>query len=99
MTSPTKSSLLWNIVDPDDPYDIRKSMIARLPDHSANFMGHNLEIVCLMQAAEIERLSEYLDEFKIKYREVSRKDLDRHSYEILIKELTEKNNFLAGFKI
>ena len=30
---------------------------------------------------------------------MSRKDLDRHSYEILIKELTEKNNFLAGFKL
>lgn len=29
-----RSSLLWNIVDPDDPYDIRKSMIARLPEHN-----------------------------------------------------------------
>lgn len=37
-----RSSLLWNVVDPDDPYDIRKSMIARLPDHTQNFMGGNL---------------------------------------------------------
>lgn len=29
-----KSSLLWNVVDPDDPYDIRKSMIVRLPEHT-----------------------------------------------------------------
>lgn len=46
-----QSSILWNVVDPDDPYDIRKSMIARLPDHSQNTMGGHLEIVCLMQAA------------------------------------------------
>lgn len=63
-----KSSLLWNVVDPDDPYDIRKSMIARLPEHTQNFMGGNLEIVCLMQAAEVERLNIYLSEFKLKYR-------------------------------
>ncbi len=46
-----KSSMLWNIIDPSDPYDIRKSMIARLPEHTQNFMGGNVEIVCLMQAA------------------------------------------------
>lgn len=26
-----KSSLMWNVIDPGDPYDIKKSMIARLP--------------------------------------------------------------------
>lgn len=26
-----KIRLLWNVADPDDPYDIRKSMISRLP--------------------------------------------------------------------
>ena len=46
-----KSSLLWNIIDPGDPYDIRKSMIARLPEHTHSFMGDNIQIVCLMQAA------------------------------------------------
>lgn len=38
----TRSSLLWNIVDPDDPYDIRKSMIANLPEHKHNLMSGNL---------------------------------------------------------
>jgi len=32
-------------------------MIANLPDHPQQFMGDHLELVCLMQAAEIERLS------------------------------------------
>lgn len=63
----TRSSILWNTIEPGDPYDIRKSMIARLPDHRENFMGTNLEIVCLMQAAEIERLNAFLAEFKMKY--------------------------------
>lgn len=98
MNPTTKSSILWNIVDPEDPYDIRKSMIAKLPEHSQNAMSGHLEIVCMMQAAEIERLAEYLDEFRIKFKEVSRKELDRHSYEVLIKELTEKNQYLANFK-
>lgn len=46
-----KSKLIWNIVEPGDPYDIRKSMIAKLPEHPKNFMGNNLEMVCLLQAA------------------------------------------------
>lgn len=37
-----KSSLMWNVIDPGDPYDIKKSMIARLPEHNCNFMGNNL---------------------------------------------------------
>lgn len=37
-----KIQLLWNVADPDDPYDIRKSMISSLPHHTQNFMGGNL---------------------------------------------------------
>lgn len=55
-----KKDVLWNIIEPGDPYDIRKytfyhfrSMIARLPGENKKFMGDNLEIVCLFQAAEI----------------------------------------------
>jgi hypothetical protein len=87
-----RHSVLWNVVDPDDPYDIRKSMIARLPEHAHTFMGANLEVVCLMQCAEIERLNVYLSEFQLRYRELERRELDRHSYEVLIKELSEKAN-------
>lgn len=43
-----------------------------------------------MQAAEIERLSEYLSEFKIRDRQQQRDWLDKHSYEEQIKELSEK---------
>ena len=44
----------------------------------------------MLQAAEIERLNQFLQEYQIRYRELERKELDRHSYEIQIKELTEK---------
>ena len=44
----------------------------------------------MLQAAEIERLNTFLQEYQIRYRELERKELDRHSYEIQIKELTEK---------
>lgn len=37
-----------------------RSMIANLPGKTNNFMGDNLELVCLLQAAEIERLNQYL---------------------------------------
>jgi DNA repair exonuclease SbcCD nuclease subunit len=87
----SKSSILWNVVEPGDPYDIKKSMIARLPDHPTTPMGSHLELVCLLQAAEIERLTDFLTENKAKYREVERRELDRHSYEIQIKELAERN--------
>lgn len=43
-------------------------MIARLPGEKRNFMGDNLEIVCLFQAAEIERLIDNLDDFRLKYQ-------------------------------
>lgn len=42
-------------------------MIARLPGESQNFMGEHLEIVCLLQAAEIERLIDNLDDYKLRY--------------------------------
>lgn len=76
----SKSSHLWNVQEPGDPYDIKKSMIARLPDHPPKPMGEHLEIICLLQSAEIERLSDYLAELQCRYREVEKKDLDRHSY-------------------
>jgi hypothetical protein len=40
-------------------------MIAKLPGNKVN-MGQHLELVCLLQAAEIERLCEYLEEYKLK---------------------------------
>lgn len=61
-----KRELLWNILEPGDPYDIKKSLIAKLPGDRKLFMGDSLEIVCLFQAAEIERLIENLDEYKLK---------------------------------
>lgn len=42
-------------------------MIAKLPGDKRLFMGDNLEMVCLFQAAEIERLIDNLDEYKLKY--------------------------------
>lgn len=39
-------------------------MIAQLPGGDNSFMGEHLEIVCLMQSAEIERLCEFLDDYK-----------------------------------
>ena len=36
-------------------------MIAKIPGDRHNFMGEHIELVCLMQAAEIERLHEYLE--------------------------------------
>lgn len=51
-TNANARSLMWNTVAPGDPYDIKKSLIAKLPGDS-KFMGDNLELVCLFQAAEI----------------------------------------------
>ena len=73
-------------------------MIAKLPGDKKVFMGDSLELVCLFQAAEIERLIENLEEFKLKYRENERKDLDRHSFEVQIKELTQKISDSDGQK-
>ena len=42
-------------------------MIAKLPGDSDNFMGANIELVCLLQAAEIERLIESLDDYKLRW--------------------------------
>jgi cell shape-determining protein MreC len=61
-------------------------------------MGGNLEVVCLMQAAEIERLNIYLADLQHKYKEHERSKLDRHSYEFQIKELTEKVNEAGQLK-
>ena len=41
-------------------------MIAKLPGDKKLFMGDHLEMVCLFQAAEIERLIENLDVYKLK---------------------------------
>ena len=61
-------------------------------------MGENLELVCLLQAAEIERLIESLEEYKLKYKEVEKKELDRHSYEVQIKELANQVGDGESFK-
>lgn len=46
-------------------------MIAKLPGKSVP-LGDKLEIVCLLQAAEIERLSDSLEEYHVKYEVVYR---------------------------
>ena len=57
MNNPAASSekrhLLWNMIDPGDPYDIKKSLIARMPGDTRIFMGEHQELVLLFQAAEI----------------------------------------------
>ena len=42
-------------------------MIAKLPGGKTRFMGENLELVCLFQAAEIERLIDNLDDYRLRY--------------------------------
>lgn len=42
-------------------------MIAKLPGEKKVFMGNNLEIVCLLQAAEVERLLDSLDDYRLRY--------------------------------
>ena len=42
-------------------------MIAKLPGVKDRFMGDNLEIICLFQAAEIERLIDNLDDYRLRY--------------------------------
>jgi hypothetical protein len=61
-------------------------MIAKLPGEN-KFMGESLELIVLFQGAEIERLTESLEDYKIKYNiklnrynEVSKVELDRHYY-------------------
>lgn len=43
-----------------------RSMIAKMPGDRKVHMGNHLELVCLLQAAEIERLCEFLDDYKLK---------------------------------
>lgn len=66
VTNVQKRELLWNILEPGDPYDIKKSLIAKIPGDKKLFMGDSLEMILLFQAAEIERLIENLDEYKLK---------------------------------
>ena len=56
-----RRDLLWNVLEPGDAYDIRKSLIAKMPGDKKPFMGDNIELICFFQAAEIERLIEYLN--------------------------------------
>jgi hypothetical protein len=48
-----RRELLWNVLEPGDPYDITKSLIAKIPGDKKPFMGDNIEMVCFLQAAEI----------------------------------------------
>ena len=41
-------------------------MIAKFPGQQTRFMGEDLELVCLLQAAEIERLCDYLEDFRLR---------------------------------
>ena len=60
-------------------------------------MGGNLQIVCFLQAVEIERLTGALSQYLMRYwyddigrcKEVDKIPLDRQSYEIQIKEMTD----------
>ena len=99
MSTAPKKDILWNMADPGDPYDIKKSLIAKLPGDKKIFMGEHLELVVLFQGAEIERLIESLNDYKLKYKELEKVELDRHSYEVQIKELTELCQSLESFKI
>lgn len=49
------------------PTHPRRSIIAKLPGDKKVFMGNKLEILCLLQAAEIERLALNLDDYRAKY--------------------------------
>jgi hypothetical protein len=42
-------------------------MIAKMPGDKKIFMGSHLELICLLQTAEIERLSEFLYNYRLKY--------------------------------
>ena len=97
--SAARRSLLWNVLEPGDHYDISKSLIARLPGDRKSFMGEHLDVICLFQAAEIERLTEYLSSYKLKFKEIERKDLDRQAYEVQINELTQLCLDTEGLKI
>lgn len=44
----------------------RRSIIAKLPGDKKVFMGNKLEVLCLLQAAEIERLVLNLEDYKVK---------------------------------
>lgn len=56
--------------------DQSRSMIARLPGDKRIAMGEHLDLVCLLQAAEIERLCEFLEDYKLKYN-INHKDFER----------------------
>lgn len=98
MSTTNKRDILWNMIDPGDPYDIRKSLIAKLPGDKKIFMGDQLELVVLFQGAEIERLIESLDDYKLKYKAIEKIELDRHSYEVQIRELTELCEMNESYK-
>lgn len=68
MSTTQRRDILWNMADPGDPYDIKKSLIAKLPGDNKIFMGEHLELVLLFQGAEIERLIESLNDYKLKYK-------------------------------
>lgn len=72
MSFSEKHNVLWNMIDPGDPYDIKKSLIAKLPGDKKMYMGDHLELIVLFQGAEIERLIENLNEYQIKYKEVKK---------------------------
>ena len=41
-------------------------MMQNLPGAGVQPIGDHLEVVCLLQAAELERLAQYLEDFKLK---------------------------------
>lgn len=76
--------MFWNLETPmtfaSNTLFHSRSMIAKFPNDHHNFMGDNLEIICLFQSAEIERLTEFLDDYKfryffqhLRYREIERR--------------------------
>ena len=65
-----------------------RSMIAKLPGSNQNVLANNLEVALLFQSAEIERLNKSLAQQKQIDKVKSKNNLDRHSYEVQIKELS-----------
>ena len=52
-------------------------------------LENNPSILCIFQAAEIDRLKKCLEEYRAKFMRQEKLNVDRHLYEIQIQELTE----------
>ena len=67
-------------------------MIAKLPGVKNRFMGDNLEMICLFQAAEIERLIDNLDDYRLRYLLGLNLDIKKLRRKILIDTLSKSKS-------